>query len=236
MKILAIESSALSASVCIEAEGKLIAESFQNNGLTHSRTVMPMIRSMLDACGERLEDMDKVAVAAGPGSFTGLRIGASVAKGLSWAVGIPVCGVSTLEALAWQASWADGLVCPVMDARAGQVYNALFRVCCGEITRVSEDRAVPLAQLINELRSEKNIIVLGDGAQICYNGLTEEGIQARMLPDGQRFPRASGVARAARRIPGGPPEELQVQYLRLPQAERERLERLRKSGQVNHTG
>ena len=212
MKILAIESSALSASVCIEAEGKLIAESFQNNGLTHSRTVMPMIRSM------------------------GLRIGASVAKGLSWAVGIPVCGVSTLEALAWQASWADGLVCPVMDARAGQVYNALFRVCCGEITRVSEDRAVPLAQLINELRSEKNIIVLGDGAQICYNGLTEEGIQARMLPDGQRFPRASGVARAARRIPGGPPEELQVQYLRLPQAERERLERLRKSGQVNHTG
>ena len=93
-----------------------------------------------------------------------------------------------------------------------------------------------IALLINELRSEKNIIVLGDGAQICYNGLTEEGIQARMLPDGQRFPRASGVARAARRIPGGPPEELQVQYLRLPQAERERLERLRKSGQVNHTG
>lgn len=226
MKILAIESSALAASVCVECDGKLIAEAFGNNGLTHSKTVMPMLENMLANCGEALENMDKIAVAAGPGSFTGLRIGVSVAKGLSWASGVPVCGVSTLEAMAWQACCFDGVICPVMDARAGQVYNALFKYENGELIRLCQDRAIAMAALLEELKGENRIILLGDGAKMCYNECEKSGIAAVLPESAQRFPRASGVARAARNIEAAEPEKLDIYYLRLPQAERERLAKM----------
>jgi len=226
MKILAIESSALAASVCVVDAGKLVAEAFQNNGLTHSKTVMPMLEDMLKNCGEELKNMDKIAVAAGPGSFTGLRIGVSVAKGLSWSSGVPVCGVSTLEAMAWQASAFDGIVCVVMDARAGQVYNALFRFKDDELIRLSEDRAIALSELVEEIKGEDKILLIGDGAELCWKECEKSGIAAHMINESLRFPRASGVAKAASDKPAGAPEELEICYLRLPQAERERLARL----------
>lgn len=226
MKILAIESSALAASVCVECDGKLVAEAFQNNGLTHSKTVMPMLENMLRSCGETLEGMDKIAVAAGPGSFTGLRIGVSVAKGLSWSSGVPVCGVSTLEAMAWQAMSFDGVICPVMDARAGQVYNALFKKADGKIERLCDDRAIALSELCDELRVYEKIIILGDGAQLLHNKLCEIGIASEIMPEALCFPRASGVACAARDVQAETPEKLEIKYLRLPQAERERLARM----------
>ncbi len=228
MKILAIESSAIAASVCVECDGKLVAEAFQNNGLTHSKTVMPMLENMLKTCGEKLDGIDKIAVAAGPGSFTGLRIGISVAKGLSWATRIPVCGVSTLEAMAYQASFFEGVICPVMDARAGQVYNAVFRCKDGVITRICKDRAIALSALLEELESEEErILLLGDGAEMCYNECKKLGIVAALPDSAQRFPRACGVARAARNMEGVPPEKLEIYYLRLPQAERERLAKMK---------
>ena len=234
MKILAIESSALAASVCVECDGKLVAESFQNNGLTHSKTVMAMLENMLKSCGEKLENMDKIAASAGPGSFTGLRIGVSVAKGLSWSSGVPVCGVSTLEAMAWQAASFDGVVCPVMDARAGQVYNGLFKSRDGELERVCEDRAIALKDLTDELKNYEDIMLLGDGAHLLYDKLSEMGISARMMPEALRFPRASGVARAARDMEADAPEKLEIKYLRLPQAERERLARMNNKSEVKH--
>ncbi len=226
MKILAIESSALAASVCVECDGKLVAEAFQNNGLTHSKTVMPMLENLLKTCGEELEDIDKIAVAAGPGSFTGLRIGVSVAKGLSWASGIPVCGVSTLEAMARQASFFEGVICPVMDARAGQVYNAMFKCKDGEITRICEDRAIAMNALLEDLKREERVLLLGDGAEMCYCECEKFGIAAVLPESAQRFPRACGVARAARDMEGVSPEKLEIYYLRLPQAERERLAKM----------
>lgn len=226
MKILAIESSALAASVCVEIGGKLVAESFQNNGLTHSKTVMPMLENMLASCGETISGMDKIAVAAGPGSFTGLRIGVSVAKGLSWSSGVPVCGVSTLEAMAWQMSASNGTVCAVMDARAGQVYNALFEFENGEMTRLCPDRAIKLSELTEELKGRERIVLVGDGAEMCYNKCMECGVAAVLPGEALRFPRASGVARAARDAAADSADKLEISYLRLPQAERERLARL----------
>ena len=227
MKILAIESSAKAASVCITDDGRLIAEAYQNNGLTHSTTIMPMAAHMLDTCGMDLEQIDKIAVAAGPGSFTGLRIGVAAAKGLSWACDIPVCGVSTLAAMAHQASFWDGLICPVMDARAGQVYHAIFRSTEGRIERICEDRAVSLDTLVERLKHEKSIFLLGDGAHLCYNELAERADRVRLAPFGLRYPRAWGVAAAAQDVLAAGPEALTIQYLRLPQAERERLSKIK---------
>lgn len=126
MKILSFESSAVSASVALTDGVRLIAQSFQNCGLTHSRTLLPMAESLLAGCGHGLQDVDAFAVAAGPGSFTGLRIGVATVKGLAYPSGKPCAGVSTLEAMARGLEGLSGPVCCVMDARGGQVYNALF--------------------------------------------------------------------------------------------------------------
>ena len=123
MKILALESSAVACSAALCEDETLVAQAFQNNGLTHSRTLMPMCGDLLKNCGAAPADVDVVAVAAGPGSFTGLRIGVAAAKGLAWSLGKPCAGVSTLEAMAWTAAHMGMEICPVMDARRGQVYN-----------------------------------------------------------------------------------------------------------------
>ena len=133
MKILALESSAVSASVALTEDEKLVAQSFQNCGLTHSRTLLPMVENLLANCGVSLSDVDAIAVAHGPGSFTGVRIGVATVKGLALGADKPCLGVSTLEAMAWGARALGGDLCCVMDARAGQVYNALFTVEDGKV-------------------------------------------------------------------------------------------------------
>ena len=235
MKILAMETSATACSVALCEDERLIAQSFQNNGLTHSCTLMPMMEHMLTSCGETLENVDLVAVAAGPGSFTGLRIGVSAAKGLAWPADKPCAGVSTLEAMAWTLAHMDMEVCAVMDARRHQVYNARFLATGEGLERLTPDRAISLADLAEELKTaQKPQILIGDGAVLCYTTLKELGLDVRLAPPHLHYQSAWGVARAAlEQSRAGTltnARDLVPVYHRLSQAERERLARLNGDG------
>ncbi len=229
MKILAFESSAVSASVALTEDEKLIAQSFQNCGLTHSRTLLPMAEGLLANCGVTLDAVDALAVAHGPGSFTGVRIGVATVKGLALGADKPCIGVSTLEAMAWGARALGGLICCVMDARAGQVYNTLFAIENGAPRRLCEDRAVKLSELGEEIGRTPYFLV-GDGADLCYNSLKERCPGLCPAPPELRYATGYGVAAAAlpllRAGQTCTPQELDAFYLRRPQAERERLKRL----------
>ena len=230
MKVLALETSAKSVSVAVTEDGKVLASSYQNIGLTHSVTLMPLLDGMLKNAGLSLADMELLAVAAGPGSFTGLRIGVSALKGLAWAEDKPCCGVSTLEAMAQNARTFDGTVVCAMDARRSQVYNALFRWEGGVLLRLCPDRAIGLEELTEELLTDPSPkLVVGDGAQLCCDYLTAHGIPCRPAPENMRYQSAVGVALAAedmaRRGETVSSRELVPTYLRLSQAERERLAR-----------
>ena len=230
MLILAFETSAKAASVALLEPPRLLGEVYQNTGLTHSQTLLVMAENLLKQCGKTAQDVTAVAAAHGPGSFTGVRIGAAAAKGFSWGRDIPCYGVSTLEAMAEGLGVWDGYVCPVMDARRSQVYNALFRAERGTLTRLAPDRAVSLTELGEEIKNlEKPVFLFVDGAVLCYNTLSKD-IPALVLPPEHRMhQRAVGVAILAARqaaaglAPSG--GELTPNYLRLSQAERERLEK-----------
>lgn len=235
MKILALESSAAAASVCLCEDEFLVAQSYENSGLTHSRTLLPMAEELLKNCGVKLAEVDVIAVAAGPGSFTGLRIGVSAAKGLAWALDKPCAKVSTLEAMAWNVSTLPGFLCPVMDARRSQVYNALFFSDGERVRRLTPDRAIGLDELAAELKAaEQTQILVGDGAGLCYNELTKRGLALRQVPPNLRFQSAWGVARAGLELARAgtliSAAELTPNYHRLSQAERERLEQENKKG------
>ena len=164
MLILAFESTAKAASCALVKDGKLISQFSQCSGLTHSRTLLPMGEDMLKNAELKLADVDLLAVAHGPGSFTGVRIGVSMVKGLAWAGDKPCVGVSTLEAMAWHGLAAGGLICPVMDARRNQVYNALFRIENGQPVRLTEDRPIALKDLAEELKAMgERVFLVGDG-------------------------------------------------------------------------
>lgn len=228
MIILALESSAKSASVAVSKDGALLAQSFQNSGLTHSCTLLPMAEDLLKNAGLKISDIDAVAVARGPGSFTGIRIGVSAAKGLCWGADKPGIGVSTLEAMAWNGEYAPegSIICCAMDARRNQVYNALFTFENGSTKRLSEDRAISLADLANELKDiESDIVVVGDGAALCYNYLKTALKNVSLAPESMRMQNAWGVCRAAENVEQASAAELNPVYLRLSQAERERLEK-----------
>ena len=230
MLILAFETSAKAASVALHDGQKLLAEGYQNTGMTHSQTLMVMAEDALKQCGKTAADVTAVAVAEGPGSFTGVRIGAAAAKGFAWGREIPCYGISTLEAMAHSLGIYQGYICPVMDARRAQVYNALFYVNRGEITRVAPDRAIALADLGEEIKNlTEPVFLVGDGSNLCYNTLLKD-VPNLVLPSEHRMhQRAVGVAllaatQAAQGIaPTG--AELTPNYLRLSQAEREKLER-----------
>ena len=189
MKILALESSAVSASVALTEDEKLVAQSFQNCGLTHSRTLLPMVENLLANCGVSLADVDAIAVAHGPGSFTGVRIGVATVKGLALGADKPCLGVSTLEAMAWGARALGGDLCCVMDARAGQVYNALFTVEDGSVRRLCDDRAIKLTELAEEI-GEAPYFLVGDGADLCYNTIKENctGLRLATAAIGMKCP------------------------------------------------
>ena len=231
MNILALESSAAACSAALCRDGALLAQSFQCSGLTHSRTLLPMVNDLLKNCGQTLEQVDVIAVAAGPGSFTGLRIGVATAKGLAWAGDKPCAPCSTLESVAWPLAHLEGaLIVCAMDARRAQVYNALFLARGEGLGRLTPDRAISLAELGEELKNFPEIkIVVGDGAQLCYNTLREKVPGLTLAPVHLRMQSAWGVARAAEGlivseglVSGA---ELVPVYHRLSQAERERLER-----------
>ena len=230
MLILAFETSAKAASVALHDGKKLLGEAYQNTGMTHSQTLMVMAEDALKQCGKTAADVTAVAVAEGPGSFTGVRIGAAAAKGFAWGREISCYGISTLEAMAYSLGIYQGYVCPVMDARRAQVYNALFYVNRGEITRIAPDRAIALSELGAELKNlSEPVFLVGDGSNLCYNTLLEEVPHLVMPAEHRTHQRAVGVAILAvqQAEAGNAPTgaELTPNYLRLSQAEREKLER-----------
>lgn len=235
MKILALESSAVAASVAICEEDTLIAQSFLQTGFTHSQTLLPMVEQLLNASGLTLEDIELLAVAVGPGSFTGLRIGVATVKGLAWAKDLPCAACSTLEAMAWNAVGLQGELCAAMDARRAQVYQARFQSDGETLSRLSADRAVSLEDLADELRgTSQTQWIVGDGAKLCCEYLSARGIPARLAPPNLRNQSAWGVARLAleqwRRGETVPGSHLAPNYHRVSQAERERLEREKLNG------
>ena len=230
MLILALESSAKAASVALMQDAELLAQYSQCSGLTHSRTLLPMVEDILKNTDKKLADVDFIAVAHGPGSFTGIRIGVSTVKGLAWASDKKCVGVSTLAAMAWHGAATGGLVCPVMDARRSQVYNALFEIKDGAPERLCRDRAIALSELAAELKGyDREVLLVGDGARLSFHYLTAEGISCRIAPQNLVYQSAWGVGMEALRIKPGTADDILPVYLRLSQAERERQARLRES-------
>ena len=225
LKILAFESSAVSAGAAVSVDGKIVAENFVNAGLTHSQTLLPMVEACLKTANTSVNDLDAVAIANGPGSFTGIRIGVAAVKGICFG-GKKCIGVSTLEAMAYNLLGANCIALCVMDARCSQVYTAVFD--CGEkITRLCEDKAVLIADLPEMIENakkdiKKDVIILGDGAELCYNYLKTVCNGVSLAPVNVRYQRAAGVALAAEYV--GElieADALKPVYLRVPQAERE---------------
>ena len=230
MLTLAFETSAKAASVALMENGKLLGESYQNTGLTHSQTLMVMAEDLLKQCGKTVSDLTAVAVAEGPGSFTGVRIGVAAAKGLSWGAELPCYGVSTLEAMAAGLGMFDGHICACMDARRSQVYNALFLADGGNLERLSDDRAIALAELKTDLEHiDGPIFLVGDGAGLTYKTLGADIPNLILPPEHRLHQRAVGVALLAEQKQhtgeSGDGNALSPNYLRLSQAERERLEK-----------
>ncbi len=221
--ILGIDSSAITAGCALCDGDKIVAEEFLNTKHTHSQTLLPMVESMLKNAGVTLADVEKIAVTVGPGSFTGLRIGVACVKGMAMGAKKPCVPVSTLEAIAYNLVGTDCVVCACMDARCNQVYNALFRVENGKISRLCDDRAIRAEQLSEELKGMSGRIILaGDGAELMDNFT---GHAYELAPYPLRYQRGAGVCAAAADKEPINAAALMPSYLRLPQAERERLAR-----------
>lgn len=224
MIILGIDTSAKVASCAVCEENKILAQTTLNTGLTHSQTLMPIIENMLEVANLKLSDIDAFAVSKGPGSFTGIRIGVATIKGLAYAENKSCIGVSTLKALAYNMNGFDGIICPCMDARRNQVYNALFEN--GE--RLCDDRAISIEELSLDLQKfDKPVWLVGDGAELVYSKIGGDNENIKLAPLTLRNQLASSVCASAFNEEQISPEQLLPSYLRLSQAERERAERLK---------
>lgn len=220
MTVLGIECSAVTASCAVLRDGELLCEAYNATRLTHSQTLMPMLQDMLRNAHLSLSEIDCFAVAAGPGSFTGLRIGIAAVKGIAMALQKPCCAVSTLEAMAYGMPF-DGVLVPCMDARCNQTYTAAFRRENGVLTRLFEDVAIPIAELEEKLRAiGEPALLFGDGAELCAAQFADR-IPTSLAPAPWRKQRAVGVCLAAEQAPTVDADALAPIYLRLPQAERE---------------
>ncbi len=230
MKILGIDSSAKSASAAILDNGRIVSSFYINTGLTHSQTLLPMIESVLSCSATKLGEIDFVAVNHGPGSFTGVRIGVAAAKGICDPLNIKVCGVSTLESMAYNLLENDCIACAVMDARCSQVYTALFDITDGEVRRLTDDTAMSIDELGELLKKyDKVKIFVGDGAELCYNKLGAEDISLKLATEACRFQNAVGVCLAGINHIDEcvSADKIVPEYLRLPQAERELKNKLK---------
>ena len=226
MKILGVESSATAASCAIYCDGKIIAQSFSNTGLTHSQTLMPMIDSTLKSASITLNDIDYIAVSNGPGSFTGVRIGVSAVKGMAQPLNIECVEVSTLEAIAKPLENTGCYAVSVMDARCNQVYTAQFD-CENGFTRKSDDEAITIDELSEKLKTvSKPIVLIGDGTLVAYNKLKDMLDNVFTASPSVRYQSASNVCLiAAQKLEKGESGKIAhnvlPNYLRLSQAERE---------------
>lgn len=217
MYMLSVESSAVTASACLSEDGKVIKSEFINKGLTHSETLLPIIENVMQ--GVSYSNLGAIAVNAGPGSFTGVRIGIATVKGLAFPNNTPCISVSTLESIAYNFIDKNCVVCAVMDARRMQFYNALFRVENGNVQRLCDDRAISIEDLKKELKSYDNVIAAGDGARLFFENAKLDNIT--FADDEKVYQNAVGVSLAALNKEKISPNSLLPIYLRPSQAERE---------------
>lgn len=229
MKILALDSTAEVCSVAVCEDERLISEITINTGNTHSETLLPAVEQALKLSGLTVNDIDAFACSTGPGSFTGVRIGVATVKGLAYEKNKPCVPVSTLEALAYNLSSFDGIICPVMNARRNQVYTATFNCSRGKLERLCPDRAISIAELDEELSSiSLPVYLCGDGYDITLKNSTKTKFE--YVFERSRFQSAYSVARCAYKklLLGETVTDatLVPVYLRPSQAERERLERI----------
>lgn len=230
MKILAFDGTAKAATVAVSEDEKILGLYTVDNGLTQSELLLPMAENLLKSLKLKFSDIDIYATSVGPGSFTGVRIGVSLVKGLAFGRNVPCVSVSTIEALAENLSGLRGIIVPCMDARRGQVYSATFRCNGKEIERITEDRAIALSTLAEELKQyDEPIYLSGDGYQVAKVALTNAGIKLEETPELLILENGASVAKVAKRkFDKGEflsDSEISPLYLRMPQAERERLER-----------
>ena len=231
MKILAFDGTAKAATVAVSEDEKILGLYTVDNGLTQSELLLPMAENLLKSLKLSFNDIDLLATSVGPGSFTGVRIGVSLVKGLAFGRNIPCIGVSTIEALAENLAGLNGILVPCMDARRGQVYSATFRYDGEKLVRLTEDRAIALSALAEELKSfeSENIYLSGDGYSVAKKALTEAGVPLSETPELLILENGASVAKVAKRkYDSGEIQsdvEISPVYLRMPQAERERLER-----------
>ena len=223
MKILSIECSAVPCSACVSEDGNILSDDFLNVGLTHSQTLMPMVEKVLKEAKLSISDIDGFAVSAGPGSFTGIRIGISAIKGMATPLNKPCFPVSTLLAMAQNYRDRNCIVCAVMDARCNQVYNANFEIFGGKITRLCDDRALLCEELAKEIKNisqneKKCVIIVGNGTNLFYEFVKDFENVSKAEED-KMYQNAIGVAQAIK--DSIKPKDLLPVYLRLPQAERE---------------
>ena len=215
--LLSMDSSAITASVALTDGDEIIKSEFINSGLTHSETLLPMITRVMDS--HKYSELDGIAITAGPGSFTGVRIGVATVKGLAFNDDIPCYSVSTLEAIAYNFVDKNAVVCAVMDARRMQFYNALFKVQNGKVERLCDDRAISIEDLRNDLKQYDKVVIAGDGAKLCFQNIELEN--CTLADDDRIYQNAVGVAKAAQNKNAISPKALIPVYLRQSQAERE---------------
>lgn len=226
MIILALDSTAKAAAAALLCDGELLAKDMHDDGNTHSSTLLPMIERLLKEKSLTVDDIDLFAASAGPGSFTGVRIGAATLKGLAFGRNKPCAAVSALEALAYNMRGTDGVVCALMDARRGQFYTATFKVTGGKVERITPDEAKSGEDIAASLAQYENVWLVGDGAEVAKPYFGENAVLApadKLLADGEsvgllayeKYKNGESVSDA----------EFAPTYLRLPQAERERLEK-----------
>ena len=232
MIILAFDSTAKAASCAVCDGDKLLALYNIDNGLTQSELLLPMAESMLKNLKLGWDDIGLLACAVGPGSFTGVRIGVSLVKGIAFGKNIPCVSVSTLDELAENLAGLDGIIVPCMDARRQQVYTATYKGIGGKLEKLTADRAIAISELAEELKeyNDTPIYLVGDGYETARRGLLAAGVEVQDTPPLLICENAYSVARVAlRKYEAGEYEsdlEIAPTYLRMPQAERERLERL----------
>lgn len=232
MKILAIDASGLVASVAVTEDDRLIGEYTTNYKKTHSQTLLPMLDQLAAMIDLDLKTIDAIAVTAGPGSFTGLRIGAATAKGLGQALNKPLIPVASLEAIAYNCWGSDRLICPIMDARRKQVYTGLYRFRDGGLAVLMDQTAMGIDEIIRKVNDIKRpVTFLGDGVPVFRQAIEDRcEVDCNFAPSHMALQRASSLAALACVYAGMgkivSAEEFRPEYLRLSQAERERKEKL----------
>lgn len=238
MITLAFDSTAKAASVAVCDDEKLLALYNIDNGLTQSELLLPMAENILKSLHLSFSDVDLLTAAVGPGSFTGVRIGVALVKGIAFGRNIPCVSVSTLDALAENLAGLDGIIVPCMDARRQQVYTATYRGKDGKLEKLTPDRAIAITELAAELKEygDEPIYLCGDGYEVAKRGLMAEGVTVKHTPELLITENAYSIAKIAKKKydTGEYVSDLEIAptYLRVPQAERERLERLAKEEQT----